>query len=66
MTTVYDSRTVIIAAVLTASIVVALTLYAFNTDTDFTMMGGFLFMFTLGLIVASVIGIFWQNRYFGE
>jgi FtsH-binding integral membrane protein len=43
---------VITAALMTATIVIALTIYAFTTKTDFTLLGGFLFMFT-------AIMIFW-------
>lgn len=50
------------AAILTAAIVVALTAYAFHTKQDFTLCGGLLFMVLLGLIVATILSIFWQNR----
>mmetsp|Transcript_130044 Transcript_130044/g.183445 ORF Transcript_130044/g.183445 Transcript_130044/m.183445 type:complete len:124 (+) Transcript_130044:606-977(+) len=38
---------VLTAALLTVSIVIGLTVYAFTTKTDFTMMGGLLWMMTL-------------------
>lgn len=43
---------VITAALMTATVVIALTIYAFTTKTDFTILGGFLFMIT-------AIMIFW-------
>lgn len=48
-------KIVFIAASMTLGIVVALTLYAFTTKTDFTMMGGFLFCFSM---IMMIFGIF--------
>lgn len=62
MTAFLEADLVIIAAVLTAVIVFALTLYACTTKTDFTMCGGFLFMMCIGLIGATILSMFWQNR----
>lgn len=45
VTTAYDPATVIMAAVMTAGIVVSLTIYAMTTKTDFTVLGGFLWIF---------------------
>ena len=59
MTAFIDAQTVMIAAILTAVIVFALTLYACTTKTDFTMCGGFLFMMVIGLVGASILSIFW-------
>ena len=58
----YDPKKVMIAALMTAAITIALTAYACTTDTDFTICGGLLFMVLLGLIVASIISIFWPNE----
>lgn len=60
----YDNKTVFIAAVLTALMVVALTLYAFYTKKDFTMMGGLLFVCCAMIIGASILGMFIQNRFY--
>jgi FtsH-binding integral membrane protein len=46
------------AALLTAAMVVGLTIYAIKTETDFTMMGGMLFVLSLVLMAATLIGIF--------
>lgn len=62
MTAFIDPKTVMIAAILTAVIVFALTLYACTTKTDFTYCGGILFMLCLGLVGASILSIFWSNR----
>lgn len=46
---------VIIALILTATVVVALTLYAIFTKTDFTMCGGLLFILCLLLIMIGLL-----------
>jgi FtsH-binding integral membrane protein len=53
---------VLIAAILTATVVVALTVYAFTTKTDFTMLGGLLFVAALLLLAAGILQIFIKNR----
>lgn len=62
VTAMYDPTTVFIAAVLTAAIVVALTLYACFTKTDFTVCGGLLFTALMALVIASIFTIFFRNR----
>ena len=62
VTSVYDPTTVFIAAVLTAAIVVALTIYACTTKTDFTVCGGLLFTALMALIIASIFTVFFKNR----
>ena len=59
----YDPATVMIAAAVTAAAVVGLTIYAFKTNTDFTILGGVLFAAVLVLLVASIISIFVHNRW---
>lgn len=63
-TAAYDPETVFIAAVLTASIVLALTIYAWTTKTDFTICGGLLFTILMALTVASILCIFFSNMIF--
>jgi FtsH-binding integral membrane protein len=68
----YDGRTVLAAAFMTAGVVIALTIYACTTKTDFTVCGGLmwvlgscflmfgLFSFTFGptaRFVYSLIGV---------
>ena len=55
---------VFIALVLTAAIVISLTIYAFKTEKDFTIMGGLLFMVLIILFVASILAFFIQSRIF--
>lgn len=44
VTTQYPSEIVVAATCLTSCIVTGLTIYAFTTKTDFTIMGGSLFI----------------------
>ena len=53
---------VFIAALLTAGIVVSLTIYAITTKRDFTMCGGLLFMFLMTLFLASFLLFFIHNK----
>lgn len=65
MTTVqFPPQTILIAAVLTCAIVVALTLYACFTKTDFTYCGGLLFVCGMVLMVGSLLSIFFRSRVF--
>lgn len=58
-----DPVTVLMAGGLTAAITISLTVYAFTTKTDFTTLGGFLFVCVTALIVGGIIGIFIKNRW---
>ena len=53
---------VFIALSLTACLVVGLSIYAFTTKSDFTMMGGTLFMLLAVLICASILSIFFRSK----
>jgi len=55
-------QTVLIAATLTAVVTVALTVYAFTTKSDFTILGGVLFVASAVLLVAFIIVLFTENR----
>ncbi|EAR90207.1 inhibitor of apoptosis-promoting Bax1 protein (macronuclear) [Tetrahymena thermophila SB210] len=55
-------KTVLIAAVMTLGVVVALTIYAFKTKTDFTLLGGFLFCFVMVLIIFGIFLAFAYSR----
>ena len=61
ITVKYSPELVFIAACLTAGIVVSLTIYAMTTKTDFTMMGGLLFMMCMTLILASILGWYFKS-----
>jgi len=58
ITTVYEPHSVALAAFMTAFVVLALTVYAFRTSTDFTMKGGSLYIFATVLAVSSLILLF--------
>jgi FtsH-binding integral membrane protein len=59
MTTIYYSKKLLVyAALLTALMVSGLTLYACTTKTDFTMMGGLLFVGSMVLLGAGIAQIF--------
>ena len=51
----YSFKIVIAAAAMTSAVVIALTVYACSTKTDFTATGGFLFV---GLTLLMLLGIF--------
>ena len=64
MTIMYDPTTVFIAAMLTAGIVIALTIYACTTKTDFTIYGGLLFTILMAFMLASIFSFFFRNQIF--
>lgn len=55
---------IIIAASLTAVMVLSITVYACTTKTDFTTCGAFLFVFCVMLIVSSVTLFFIPGQFF--
>lgn len=59
-----DEKSVLIAVVLTTAIVLALTIYAFTTDTDFTLLGGLLFILGAALIMGGILAFFIRDRVF--
>ncbi len=46
---------------ITAGVFGAMSVYGYFTDRDLTKVGSFLFMALIGLIIASVVNIFWAN-----
>lgn len=46
---------------ITAGMFAAMSLYGYTTKKDLTSMGSFLFMGLIGLIIASLVNIFWPN-----
>lgn len=54
----YDPISVLIAALLTLSITIALTIYAFKTKRDFTSMGGIVIVLITGTIFFAFLLIF--------
>jgi FtsH-binding integral membrane protein len=63
----YDTQTVVTAALMTTTVVLALTVYALTTKTDFTYLGGFLFVFTTVMlfwgIFMLIFGFFLYTLY---
>ncbi|XP_058124573.1 protein lifeguard 1-like [Anopheles ziemanni] len=57
----YDADVVMIALGITAVICLGLTLFAFQTKYDFTMMGGFLFCVVLVFFMFGLIAIFFEG-----
>lgn len=51
-----------LAVGVTAVIVIALTVFAFQTKWDFTMIGGVLFVALWLMILFSIILMFWHNH----
>lgn len=52
----------LIALVMTAGIVVSLTVYAFRTKTDFTICGGMLFMVLMVVFLGSFLALFVRSK----
>jgi len=46
---------------ITAGMFAAMSLYGYTTKKDLTAMGSFLFMGLIGLIIASLVNLFWPN-----
>ena len=58
---VYAHSTIAGAFVVTAGTFAAMSAYGYLTKRDLSGMGNFLFMALIGLIIASVVNIFWAN-----
>lgn len=58
----FQPETVALAAGLTTILVIALSLYAACTKTDFTKCGGFLLICMVVLITGGVVAFFFRNR----
>lgn len=62
ITNLTDPKIVFMAAFLTALIVISLTIYAFTTKTDFTVMGGLIFILSFALLGFGVLSFFFRSR----
>lgn len=58
----YDADAVLMAAGITTAVVLAITLFSFQTKYDFTMMGGLLFVALIILILFGFLSIFFYSR----
>lgn len=61
---VYAQSSIASAFVVTAGMFGAMSLYGMFTRRDLTAMGSLLFMALIGLILASVVSVFWRNTLF--
>jgi FtsH-binding integral membrane protein len=59
---VNNPKIVLMAACMTCGIVLALTIYAWVTDTDFTVYGGILFCLSIALLFFSIFALFTSNK----
>jgi hypothetical protein len=59
----YDVREVGVALAVTAAAVFGAFFVAKFTKLDITGAGGFLLAILFGVIVMSIIGVFWRNKY---
>merc|ERR1719420_2875230 len=59
--TIYTAESVVAVFLLTAVIIVGLTIWAVWTETDFTGMGGYVVVACLGLLGLALIGMFFPT-----
>ena len=58
---VYTTTSITQVFIITAGTFGAMSLWGYTTKRDLTGMGSFLFMGLIGIIIASIVGIFWQS-----
>lgn len=58
----YKANEVLVAIGITTAVCLALTLFAFQTKWDFTMMGGVLLVATVVLLLFGIVAMFWRNN----
>ncbi|XP_037803791.1 protein lifeguard 1-like [Penaeus monodon] len=58
----YEGKEVAIAIVSTAVVTLVLTLFAFQTKYDFTMMGGFVLVSLTVLLIFGILAAIWSNN----
>lgn len=58
----FDSEAVLMAVGITAAVCLGLTLFAFQTKWDFTMMGGILFVAVIILLVFGIVAMFVKGK----
>jgi FtsH-binding integral membrane protein len=61
---VYTDGSIALTFFATAAAFASLSLYGYTTKRDLSGMGTFLLMGLVGLIVASIVNIFWMNETF--
>ena len=60
----YQTKVILSAAILTLVITVALTVYAFTTDSDITLQGSLLFILAAAFMGMMLVGIFVKARWY--
>lgn len=58
----YNSEEVVMAVGITAAVCLALTLFAFQTKIDFTVMSGALFIALVILFIFGIVAMIWHNK----
>lgn len=58
---VYTMSSIALTFFVTAGVFLAMSIYAYTTKSDLTKFGSFMVMALIGLIVCSIINIFWAN-----
>ena len=58
---VYTMASITQVFFITAAMFGAMSLWGYTTQRDLTGMGSFLFMGLIGIIIASLVGLFWQS-----
>ena len=58
---VYTGASLVATFLATAGMFAAMSIYGFVTKRDLTRMGSFLFMALIGLLIATVVNMFWAN-----
>lgn len=62
---VYTASSIASTFFITAGTFGAMSAYGYFTKRDLTSWGSFLFMGVIGLVIAGIVNIFWQNDMFG-
>ena len=58
---VYTSSSIALAFFVTSGVFLAMSIYGYTTKRDLTKLGSFLIMALIGLIICSIVNIFWAN-----
>ena len=58
---VYTSSSIALTFFVTSGVFLAMSIYGYTTKRDLTKLGSFLVMALIGLIICSVVNIFWAN-----
>ena len=61
----YTGQSIAKVFFISAAMFGAMSLYGYTTKRDLTAMGSFLFMGLIGLIIASVVNLFWSPSWLG-